>query len=184
MAEIETARLILRPFTPEDAEDVFSYASDPRVGPIAGWPPHQSMEESRTIIRDVFSLPGIFAMELKENHRALGSIGYVGRHPAGEQPGCPDDEIGYGLHPGYWGQGLMPEALEAVLQYGFTDLSLCRIWCGHYAGNWRSARVIRKCGFHYQFSFTEFVEEMDEWRQTYDYMQTREEWHERISGSV
>ena len=54
---LETERLILRPFTEEDAEDLFAYASDPRVGLPAGWQPHGSVEESREIIRTVFSDP-------------------------------------------------------------------------------------------------------------------------------
>ena len=53
---LETPRLLLRPFRDEDAEDVYHYARDPRVGPIAGWPPHKSLEESREVIRSVFSL--------------------------------------------------------------------------------------------------------------------------------
>lgn len=197
---IETPRLLLRPFTDADAPDVFDYAKDPRVGPIAGWQPHKTIEESREIIRTVFSLPGIFAMELKGCGRSVGSVGFVDRHPAGALPACPDNEIGYGLHPDFWGRGLMPEAVNAVLEYGFTELDYQRIWCGHYAANWRSDRVICKCGFHYAFSFTEFVEPMGECRQTYNYVQTREEWrlrrgradgeskrggtHERVSGAV
>jgi len=181
---IETPRLLLRPFRETDAADVYEYAKDPRVGPIAGWPPHRSVGESREIIRTVFSMPGVFAMEVKADGHAAGSVGFVGRHPAGELPGCPDNEIGYGLNPAYWGRGLMPEAVEAVLQYGFTVLGYKRIWCGHYAGNWRSRRVISKCGFRYQFSRPEVVEEMGEIRQTYFYMQTMEEWRERVLGAL
>lgn len=181
---IETKRLILRPFTQADAADVFDYARDARVGPIAGWPPHRDMEESREIIRTVFSLPGIFAMELKENGRAVGSIGFVGRHPAGEHPACPDNEIGYGLHPDFWGLGLVPEAMEAVLRLGFEEMRLARIWCGHYAGNWRSDRVIQKCGFRYAFSQTELVSELNENRQTYFYELTKENWLDRVSGTL
>ena len=62
---LETRRLRLRPFRDDDAADVYDYARDPRVGPIAGWQPHTSVEESREIIRTVFSAPGVFAMELK-----------------------------------------------------------------------------------------------------------------------
>ena len=181
---LETTRLILRPFVEADAADLYAYARDPRVGPIAGWTPHESMEESREIIRTVFAQPGVFAMELKETGRVLGSVGFVGRHPWGERPDCPDDEIGYGLSPECWGRGLVPEAVNAVLEYGFTQLDLQRIWCGHYAGNWRSRRVILKCGFRYQFAFTDVVELVGETRQTYDYLQTREEWHERVSGTL
>ena len=181
---LETARLRLRPFRDSDAADVYSYARDPRVGPIAGWPPHQSVEESREIIRIVFSTPGVFAMELKETGTVIGSVGFVGNHPAGEFTDCPDDEIGYALSPAFWGRGLMPEAVDAVLEYGFTELGLQRIWCGHYAGNWRSKRVMEKCGFRYQFSRTEFVKLVGETRQSYFYLLTKEGWRERVSGAV
>ena len=112
---LETARLRLRPFRDSDAADVYSYARDPRVGPIAGWPPHQSVDESLEIIHIVFSTPGVFAMELKETGTVIGSVGFVGNHPAGEFTDCPDDEIGYALSPAFWGRGLMPEAVDAVL---------------------------------------------------------------------
>ena len=181
---LETPRLLLRPFRDKDAEDVYHYARDPRVGPIAGWPPHKSLEESREVIRSVFSRPGVFAMELRETGRVIGSVRFVGSHPAGEHSACPDDEVGYAMSPACWGAGLMPEAVEAVLQYGFTGLGLRRIWCGHYAGNWRSRRVINKCGFRYQFSRTEYVSLVNETRQSYFYMQTEEDWRERVSGAL
>lgn len=182
MDRIETERLILRPFTPDDAEDVFDYAKNPRVGPIAGWPPHGSEEESREVIRTVLSADGVAAMVLKDNGKVVGSVGFVDRHPAGERPDCPDNEIGYVLHPRFWGRGMVPEAVEAMLRRGFEDLGYRRIWCGHYAGNWRSCRVIRRCGFRYQFSRTEYVALMNECRQCYDYVQTREEWRSRAAG--
>lgn len=51
---METERILLRPWQDSDAETLFKYASDPEVGPRAGWPPHQSVEESLKIIRTVF----------------------------------------------------------------------------------------------------------------------------------
>ena len=63
---LETERLILRPFETGDAADLYAYARDPRVGPAAGWQPHESVEESREIIRTVFSEPGVFAVTLRE----------------------------------------------------------------------------------------------------------------------
>jgi ribosomal-protein-alanine N-acetyltransferase len=181
---LQTPRLVLRPFRIEDAADVYAYARDPRVGPIAGWQPHQSEEESREIIRTVFSAPGVFAMERKDTGRVVGSAGFVGNHPAGSVPDCPDDEVGYALSPAEWGAGLMPEAVNAVLEYGFTVLELKRVWCSHYAGNWRSRRVMEKCGFSYRFSKTEDVPLMGETRQTYFYVLTEEMWRDGISGTL
>ena len=181
---LETPRLRLRPFRDSDAADVYAYARDSRVGPIAGWPPHKSEAESREIIRTVFSAPGTFAMELKESGRVIGSVGFVGNHPAGEQPDCPDDEIGYALGVAHWGRGLVPEAVNAVLAYGFTELGLRRIWCGLYAANRRSSRVIGKCGFRYQFARPTDVALLGEVRQTYFYVLTKEDWRERVSGAL
>ena len=181
---LETPRLRLRPFRESDAADVYAYARDPRVGPIAGWPSHQSEEESREIIRTVFSAPGVFAMELRETGTVIGSVGFVGNHPAGVCSDCPDDEVGYALYPAFWGRGLVPEAVIAVLEYGFTQLDFWRICCGHYAGNWRSKRTMEKCGFRYQFARTDHVALMSEFRQSYFYLLTKEDWNGRISGAL
>lgn len=92
---LETERLILRPWEEDDAEDLYEYASDPDVGPIAGWPPHISVENSKKIIRDVLSVPEIYAVVLKDMGHAVGSIGLM-RGAAGNI-GIPDTEgeIGY-----------------------------------------------------------------------------------------
>lgn len=184
MDRIETQRLILRSFTAADAADLYAYAREPRVGLWAGWPPHASEEESRAIIQNALSQPGEFALELRDTGRVIGSIGLKASHPAGEHADCPDAEIGYCLSPDYWGKGYVPEAVNALLRDGFEQRGLRRIWCCHYAGNWRSDRVIRKCGFRYQFSRTVFVKLLGETRKDYAFMQTREEWRERVSGTI
>ena len=144
---LETPRLWLRPFRDSDAADVYAYARDPQVGPIAGWQPHKSQEESREIIRTVFSAPGVFAMELKETGKVVGSVGYVGNHPVGVRPDCPDDEVGYALAPACWGRGLMPEAVNEVIRWLFEERKLDAILCAHFDWNAQSARVQQKCGF-------------------------------------
>ena len=59
---METARIILRPWQEDDAEVLFKYASDPELGPLAGWPPHKSVDESREVIRTIFSKEGMWAV--------------------------------------------------------------------------------------------------------------------------
>lgn len=174
MERLETARLILRPWRDEDAEDLFEYAADARVGPAAGWPPHKDRAESLEIIRTVFAKPGVFAMELKEGGKVVGSVGHVDRHQT-LLPG-PDDEIGYALNPAYWGRGLMPEAVGEILRYGFQDLGLNTQWCGHYDFNDKSRRVVEKCGFVYRFTEEVDVPLMGERRTELYYALTREEW--------
>ena len=75
--KLETERLLLRPWKAEDAESLYKYASDDRVGPIAGWNPHKSVEESTRIINDVLSAEGTFAVVLKETNEPIGSIGLI-----------------------------------------------------------------------------------------------------------
>ena len=77
MQVLETKRLILRPWRESDAAALFKYASDPDVGPRAGWPPHKSVEESLEIIRTVFSGEGMWAVELKANADVIGCVGYL-----------------------------------------------------------------------------------------------------------
>ncbi len=171
---LETERLTLRPFTQEDAADLYEYAKDPRVGPAAGWQPHKSVEESREIIGSVFSAPNVFAVVDKPSGKVIGSAGFVGRHQS-LLPG-PDDEIGYALSPDFWGRGLMPEAVRELLRYGFEELGLATVWCGHYDFNDKSRRVVEKCGFIYRFTDKTWAEWMEEERTELHYALTREEW--------
>lgn len=171
---LETNRLILRPFEEKDAADLYEYASDPRVGPSAGWPVHKSLEESREIIATVFAAPNTFALVDKPSSKVIGSAGFVDRHQS--LLPAPDDEIGYALNPAYWGRGLVPEAVRELLRYGFEDLGLASIWCGHYDFNAKSRRVVEKCGFLYRFTDEAYVELMDETRTELHYALTKEEW--------
>lgn len=71
---LETERLILRRWEEADTEDLYKYASDPDVGPIAGWPAHQSIDESRDVIKNVFNGKEAYAICLKEDGKAIGAI--------------------------------------------------------------------------------------------------------------
>lgn len=142
---METQRLILRPWTENDAESLYNYAKDPAIGPIAGWPPHTSVENSREIIRDILSAPETYAVVLKETNEPIGSVGIMfadGVHSADMQDG--DAEIGYWIGVPYWGQGLIPEAVQRLLKRCFVELDVKRVWCGHYDGNIKSRRVMEK----------------------------------------
>jgi len=146
-AFLETERLILRPWCEADAEELYEYACDPDVGPIAGWPVHTSVENSREIIREVLSSDGTYAVILKGTGLPIGSIGIMRNKniPTGEK----EAELGYWLGKPYWGQGLIPEAAREFLRYCFEEMHLDRVWCGFYEGNEKSRRVQEKCGFKY-----------------------------------
>ena len=174
---LTTDRLVLRPWEESDAESLYEYAKDDRVGPIAGWPVHTSVENSRDIIRDILSAPGTFAVCLKEDGKAIGSIGLMmGEH---SNIGLPDNEaeIGYWIGVPFWGRGLIPEAVREIIRYAFEDLQLETLWCGYFEGNDKSKRVQEKCGFTYQYTNTdaEWVMMMDR-RTEHISRLTREEW--------
>ncbi|MCR4925333.1 MAG: GNAT family N-acetyltransferase [Clostridiales bacterium] len=145
----ETERLIIRPWKESDAESLYKYAKDDRVGPIAGWQPHKSVEDSLEIIKNVLSADETYAVCLKENNKAIGSIGLI--PPAQSHTSITDKEIelGYWIGVDFWGKGLIPEAIRKIQDYAFNDLGYNAIWCGYYDGNEKSKRCQEKCGFSY-----------------------------------
>ena len=145
----ETDRLILRPWKETDAEELYQYAKDDRVGPIAGWPVHTSVENSCEIIRSVLSAEGTYAVILKESNLPVGSIGLmVGKASNLDIPDA-EAEIGYWIGVPYWGKGLIPEAVNELKRYAFEELQMEKLWCGYFDGNEKSHRVQEKCGFVY-----------------------------------
>lgn len=147
---IETPRLILRPWQERDLPDFYEYASVDGVGQMAGWMPHENVGKTREILDMFIEEKKVLALELKETGRVIGSIGIESGR---EHPEVPEAmlgrELGYVLGKPYWGCGLMPEAVNAVMDYCFRVLNYDYLKCGHFVSNDQSRRVIEKCGFHY-----------------------------------
>ncbi|MBQ8835250.1 MAG: GNAT family N-acetyltransferase [Oscillospiraceae bacterium] len=147
---IETDRLILRAWKETDLHDFYEYASIEGVGEKAGWNHHQSPEESERILSSFIRHKKTFALELKENGKVIGSLGLEPRdEDAGLKEHLQGREVGYVLSKDYWGRGLMPEAVQAVIRYCFDVLNFDYLTCGHFDHNDRSRRVVEKCGFTY-----------------------------------
>ena len=146
---LKTERLTLRPWRESDAKDLYRYAKDERVGPIAGWPPHKSVEESLEVIQTVFSQEWVFAVTLKEEDLAIGCVGLILGENSNFSINDDEGEISYWICVPFWGKGYIPEAIREVLRYGFEDLKLTNIWCGYFDGNEKSKRAQEKCGFRY-----------------------------------
>ena len=174
---METQRLLLRPWQEDDALECYRYASDSRVGPIAGWPAHTSVENSRQIIRHVLAVPETYAIIWKETGLPIGSIGLKTGADTDLTEEADECELGYWLGVPYWGRGIMPEAVREMLRHAFMDLGMKKVWCGYYDGNAKSARVQKKCGFTHQWT-TEDVEVplMNEIRRGHVNCLTREAW--------
>lgn len=174
---LKTERLILRRWEKSDAGDLYKYASDPDVGPIAGWPPHQSLKESMDVIRNVFSGAEAYAICLKADDIAIGAIELKLNGHTDMTERDDECELGYWLGKPFWGQGLMPEAAREMLRHAFEDLGMDKVWCGYYEGNSKSKRVQEKVGFQYQWT-TEGVDVplMREKRTGHVNLLTREMW--------
>ncbi len=148
---LETERLTLRPWKNEDLQNLYDYASDEVVGPMAGWEPHKSIEESKTILDMFIDEKKTFALALKSNDKAIGSLGLeIPRTDLGEKyRNLYGREIGYVLSREYWGMGLMTEAVTKVINYYFSELNMDFLQICHNVINERSKRVIEKTGFNY-----------------------------------
>jgi RimJ/RimL family protein N-acetyltransferase len=169
MKTVETERLILREWKVSDSADLYEYASNSLVGPNAGWKPHKDEEESKSIINMFIQNQDVYAIELKATGKVIGGIGLHKRTPDLKLQDLNQREVGYVLNPQYWGQGVIPEAVQALITYGFRELNLDLIWCGHYKENIKSKRVNEKCGFNYKFKRVEEIKLLGEEREVYYY---------------
>lgn len=176
---IETERLRLTSWqdTEEDAQGLFSWASNPNVGPNAGWKPHASLEESRTILRELF-VPGGdgYAIREKDTNKIIGNISV---YPDTAREGVKSMELGYALSEECWGKGYMTEAAKALMKYAFEKYDLAIMAIRTSEVNRRSQRVIEKCGFKYEGTLRKAYHiYTGEDRDSRFYSITREEWEE------
>ena len=166
---LETDRLILRRWEESDAEDLYTYASDPDVGPIAGWPAHQCLDESRDVIRNVLNGKEAYAVCLKEDGKAIGAIELKLNGHTDMTDQDDECEMGYWLGKPFW--------VKEMLRHAFEDCGMRKVWIGYYEGNIKSKRVQEKCGFKYQWKTQDVdVPLMHEKRTGNVSLMTREDW--------
>ena len=146
---LETDRLILRPFRVEDAQAMFrNWAGDPAVTEYLTWPTHRDEGVTASVVRNWVSRSGDptsyqWALELKSLGEPIGSIAVV---RAAENGPVSTAEVGYCMGTAWWGQGLMPEALKAVIAFLFDRVGYTRVEARHCAENPKSGRVMQKAG--------------------------------------
>ena len=108
MRRLYTERMILRPWIVADAEALYTYASDPHIGPAAGWMPHTSVAESERVIRTLFSAPDTYAVTLRGDDRPIGCVNLL----TGTNSNLPleenEAEVGYWIGAPFQGRGLIP----------------------------------------------------------------------------
>lgn len=163
---LETKRLLLRPWEEDDAAELYRLASDPEIGPAAGWAPHTSVEDSLAVIRTVLGVPGTYAVVLRESGKPIGSCGVFPTRAQGASES--ELEIGYWIGRQYWGRGYAPEAVNALLAHCFS-CGDSAVWCAYFDGNEKSRRVQQKCGFRPHHTESDILWEPTNERKTEHY---------------
>ncbi len=147
MDTLLTERIKLRGFKKSDLEDLYKLCTNPKIGPDAGWEPHKSRMQTSKILGNFVRSPEVWAMELREDGRVVGSISFSEdakrNHPFARV-------VGFFLEEELWGKGLMTEAVREVIRYSFEEVGLEVLSVYHYPYNTGSQRVIEKCGFSYE----------------------------------
>ena len=146
---LNTERLVLRPWRQSDLEDFYEYARVDGVGQMAGWLPHESPDVTQTILSSFIEHKKTFALQYQG--KVIGSLGIelYNEEKNPELAPLRGRSIGYVLSKDYWGRGLMPEVVTAVIDWLFQVEKLDFLTVSHFQWNNQSRRVIEKCGFRF-----------------------------------
>jgi [ribosomal protein S5]-alanine N-acetyltransferase len=181
--ELHTRQLRLRAFCSADCDDVFAYASNPRVARFTSWQAHQSRADSQAFLAWVLQRrtePGLiwhtWAICAHDDQRAMGSIGFRQLSPT-------HGRIDFALAEAAWGQGIMTEAARAVISWAFEQLpAIETIMSGGLSENRGSMRVLEKCGMQLEEQRSvRFAQLGDEEREVAEYAITRALWRKANS---
>lgn len=145
--DYSSKRLLLRPWEDADAGTLFEYASDPQVGPMAGWAPHKSLGESLEIIRTVFHNDTTWAIVLRETNQVIGAMGYGPSCECSLPSREGEPTVGYWIAKPYWNSGYCTEALSLMIRIIKETTAITSLISGHFIDNPASGRVMEKCGF-------------------------------------
>ncbi len=149
---LKTPNLMLRPWQESDAECLYHFARNPKIGPIAGWPPHQSVEDSLYIIKTVFSKRETYAVVY--DGIPIGCAGLLFHPDTNHWWGEGAAELGYWIAEEYWGNGYAAEASRALIERAFDELNVEKIYASYRCENAQSKRVLEKLGFEYYSELT------------------------------
>ena len=181
---LETARLVLRPFSPGDLEELYAFHSLPEVARFLYWEPRDlgQVREAldaklrQTVLEDEGQGLAL-AVVLREVGVLVGEVNLQWlsrRHRQGE--------IGFVFHPGYQGRGLATEAAEVMLRLGFEGLGLHRVIGRCDALNLASARLMERLGMRREAHFVHNEIFKGSWGDELVYAMLEDEWRARVSG--
>ncbi len=177
---LTTNRLFLRQIQPKDAEALFETLSDQQVMEFYGHEPHQSLDDTHALMQHIQARYDRreairWGITLKGEDTVIGSCSF---HHFG--PGFHRAETGYELHRAYWRQGIMFEAMSAILTYGFTELELHRVEAIIDSANEQSKGLLLKLGFTYEGNLRQRYFFRDRFEDEHYFGLLKDEWH----GSV
>ena len=144
---LETKRLKLREITTKDVSSIFECFSNEQLTRYYGQDPFENIEQAKKLV-DFFASSyaekkGIrFGIELKQTEELIGTIGFNAWSMKHRRA-----EVGYEIHPSYWGKGYASEALEAIVSYGFKKMDLTRIGAIVFIENIASNQMLTKFAF-------------------------------------
>ncbi|MDD2283308.1 MAG: GNAT family protein [Eubacteriales bacterium] len=180
MPVLETRRLVLRPLSLDDAQDMYAYARDPLVSRYVPWEVHRGIEDTfaylNTVVEDQLAgLVSSWAVVSKAEDRMVGTAGYVWWQPEHSKA-----EIGYVLARRLWGQGLISEAAKTIIDFGFTRMELNRIEARCFEANIASARVMEHCGMTFEGKLRDYLRVKGTFCTFRFYSILRREWEEKL----
>ena len=155
MKSIKTERLMLRPWLESDLLDMYEYTKDRRVTMASSAKPHESIEEAKKLLDMIIKREGWYesgesrAIVLKSENKVVGGISIAPYKPKDSPAHLVEKILGFEINPAYWGQGLAPEAAQALIKDEFEQGSADKLWLGHFNFNVKSKQVITKLGFKY-----------------------------------
>ena len=173
--EIKTKRLLLRRFTPDDAQPMFDrWANDERVTRYMTWNPHEVVEVTKGLVEHwcgEYEKPDCYNWAIELDGAPIGNLSVVRMDEAHERM-----ELGYCIGTPWWGQGIMSEAVRAVVDFLFDDVGCNRIQISHLLKNPASGRVAQKCGFTKEGTRREYFRKNGVWYDDVIYSLLRSEW--------
>ncbi|MEP7240205.1 MAG: GNAT family protein [Devosia sp.] len=182
---LETERLQLRPFTRADVDAVFAYRSLPAVAEYLTDQPmsHDECAEAVRIRTGQFGFTSegdriVLALEQRHDGRLIGEVSLIWRSLANGQA-----EIGYVVHPDFWGRGLATEAARAILDFGFSVIDLHRVYARCDARNLASAKVMERLGMRREAHFREHDRVKGRWDEEFVYAILRRDWRDAAIAS-
>jgi len=181
---IQSQRLLIRPFTEADLDDLFAFQSREEVTRYLYWDPRDREEVAQVLkawtvppAMDTDGQALVLAAELQESSRVIGSLHLFLRSVEHLQ-----GEIGFVINPAYQGRGLALEGSSELLQIGFQELGLHRI-CGQCDGrNQASAKLMERLGMRREAHLIQNERVKGEWTDELIFAILAEEWRTRVGA--